>query len=56
MQEKITKTMEYVCDELCRHSRETPDQGELDAMCAECKLKQLIDDILLPVSSPVKVY
>ncbi len=34
--EKIENLTAYMCDELCRHPRETVDQKELDGICAEC--------------------
>lgn len=46
MQEKITKIMEYVCDDLCRHPRENPDQEALVVICAECELEQIIEMVL----------
>lgn len=43
--ESITTEMaEYVCDELCRHPRESETYPEEE--CAECKLGQFICDIL----------
>lgn len=41
-----TEMAEHICDELCRHPRDTGDDEKLEDICAECKLGQYICDIL----------
>lgn len=38
MDKLVEPMMEHVCDSLCRHPAEAPDQETLDKICAECEM------------------
>ena len=40
----MSELIEYICDELCRYPEEVIDQEELDVMCANCRVLDLLDD------------
>ena len=45
--DKITEEMmEHVCDKICRFPWEISDQEEMDEICAGCKTKKCVGDIL----------
>jgi len=45
--DKITEEMmEHVCDKICRFPWEISDQEEMDEICAGCKTKKYVGDIL----------
>lgn len=36
------KLLEYVCDNLCKHREAAEDQDELDDICCECEITELV--------------
>lgn len=36
-----TELQEHICDNLCRHPRETKSQKALEAICKKCKISKL---------------
>ena len=45
--DKITEEMmEHVCDKICRFPWEISDREEMDEICAGCKTKKYVGDIL----------
>ncbi len=37
------KLLEYVCDRLCKYRDIAEDQDELDDICCECEITELVD-------------
>lgn len=46
MDKLVEPMMEHICDSLCRHPAEAPDQETLDRICAECEMGKYICGIL----------
>lgn len=45
MKNEATKgeLLTYVCDRLCKYREAAEDQDELDDICCECELSELVD-------------
>lgn len=37
------KLLAYVCDNLCKHREAAGDYDELDDICCECEIEELVD-------------
>ncbi len=47
MKNKTTKQelLGYVCDRLCKYRDKAEDQDELDDICCECEIEELVDGL-----------
>lgn len=43
--ENREKLLGYVCDNLCKYRDVTDDQDELDDICCECEIEELVDGL-----------